>query len=137
MSSSVTIEPAYVADTHAVVWDLMKDKRLSQTAADIFTAARQGETIIILSAIAVAEIYYANQKFHFFSNFARLFRQVLSLPHYQLMPFQATDVLDFDTDGQVPEMHDRIIVGLARRLNVALLTSDAAIVASGLARVVW
>ena len=47
------------------------------------------------------------------------------------------DVLDFDKDSAVREMHDRMIVGAARRLNVPLLTKDQNITASGLVKIVW
>ena len=53
------------------------------------------------------------------------------------MSFNPDDVLEFDTNQAVPEMHDRIITGLARRLNVPLLTPDPLIMASGLAQVLW
>jgi len=34
-------------------------------------------------------------------------------------------------------MHDRMIVGAARRLNAPLLTKDANVTASGLVKIVW
>ena len=51
--------------------------------------------------------------------------------------FLPEEVLDFDVDAAVPEMHDRIIVGVARRLGVACLSLDPYIVDSGLVQVVW
>ena len=54
-----------------------------------------------------------------------------------LVAFEADDVLDFDRDSAVKEMHDRMIVGVARRLNAPLLTKDANITASGLVSIVW
>ncbi|MGI8884189.1 MAG: hypothetical protein ACR2IA_08090 [Pyrinomonadaceae bacterium] len=48
--------------------------------------------------------------------------------------------MDFYVVGQdlvVPEMHDRIIVGVARRLSVPCLTCDTKIIASNLVKVVW
>jgi hypothetical protein len=56
---------------------------------------------------------------------------------FLVVPLEANDVLDFDRDEMIPEMHDRIIVGLARRLNVPLITSDGIISASGMVRIVW
>ena len=49
----------------------------------------------------------------------------------------AEDILDFERDTSVSEMHDRIIVGVARRLGVPLLTADRNITASGLIEIVW
>lgn len=46
------------------------------------------------------------------------------------------NILDFDHDAAVLEMHDRIIAGLARRSNAPLITSDSQITASALVTVV-
>jgi hypothetical protein len=48
-----------------------------------------------------------------------------------------SDVLSFDQDAAVPEMHDRMIVGLARRLGARCISRDPLIVNSGLVSVVW
>lgn len=53
------------------------------------------------------------------------------------MSSSAKDVLDFERDAAVREMHDRIIVGLARRLNAPLLTADSQIAAANLTSIVW
>ena len=58
MSSLEKIEPSYVVDTHALVWYLSGNKRLSPTARAIFEAAERGETLLIVSAIVVAEMYF-------------------------------------------------------------------------------
>ena len=42
------------------------------------------------------------------------------------------DVLDLDLDSAVPEMHDRLIVGSARRIGAKLLTVDKQIISSRL-----
>ena len=51
--------------------------------------------------------------------------------------FEAEDVLDFDADSAVKEMHDRMIVGVSRRLNAACLTKDLNITNSGLVKIIW
>ena len=45
--------------------------------------------------------------------------------------------MSFKQDQNVPEMHDRIIAGLARRLGVPLIASDPKIVEAGVATLVW
>jgi hypothetical protein len=51
--------------------------------------------------------------------------------------FHENVVLDFDRDQAIPEMHDRIIVGLARTLRAPLITSDVVIRQSGIVQVEW
>jgi hypothetical protein len=103
----------------------------------VFTAAERGETRLIVSAIVVAELYYANQKYKWFGDFNATYRKLRRAPYFRFVPFKADHVLDFDNEASVPEMHDRIIVGLARRIGAPLLSSDATIHAAKLVPLVW
>jgi PIN domain nuclease of toxin-antitoxin system len=136
-SSTITIESAYVVDTHALIWYLTGHKKLSKQAAQIFAAAERGETRLIVSAIVIAELYYANQKNKWFPDFSTLYGLIKTKPYYRFLAFRADKVQDFDYDISIPEMHDRIVAGLARRLNVPLLTSDPLIIDAKVVRTIW
>jgi hypothetical protein len=56
-----------------------------------------------------------------------VYEDVRARPYFQFVDFEAAHVNRFTADISIPEMHDRIIVGVARRLNVPLLTSDIVI----------
>lgn len=127
----------FVADAHALIWYFTDSPKLGPNVSRAFEDADRGEAIIHVPAIAVAELYYANIKTGNTIDFADAYRQLASGNQFVLTPFEAEDVLDFDRDSAVREMHDRIIVGLARRLNVPLLTVDKNITASGVVEIVW
>lgn len=131
------IESIYVVDTNALIWYLTVDKRLSKPASAIFEAAERGETRLYIAAIVVAELYYANKKWGYFDNFAATYNEMKTKPYFRFVPLIADEVLDFDKDTTVPEMHDRMIAELARRLDAPLLTSDTLITSAGIARIVW
>ncbi len=133
----MTIEPIYVVDTNALIWHLTNDRKLGARARVIFNAAEQGQTRLIVSAIVMAEMFYANKKFGLFADIDLVFRRLFSAPHIRFAPFTADDVLQFERDASVPEMHDRIIAGLARRLGAPLIASDPQIVDAGVADTVW
>jgi len=133
----MAIEPLYVVDTNALIWHLSDDRKLGGQARAIFAAAERGETRLVVSAIVVAELYYADKKFELFADFSALFRQLQAAPHFRFVSLDAEHVLDFDKDPNVPEMHDRIVAGLARRLGAPLIASDRKIVDAGVAAVVW
>jgi PIN domain nuclease of toxin-antitoxin system len=137
MSSSVIVDPIYVVDTHTLVWYLTFNKRLSSTASEIFQAAERGETRLIVSAIVVAEMYFVNQKTNVFPDLHATYWQIRSKPYFRFVPVTSKAMLDFDHDAAIPDMHDRIIVGLARRLSVPVITTDKLITASGLVKIVW
>lgn len=54
-----------------------------------------------------------------------------------LVPLRAEDVAEFDLDADAPEMHDRIVTGLARRLKVGLISVDRKIAGHGKVEIVW
>jgi PIN domain nuclease of toxin-antitoxin system len=138
MSSPTTnLEPVYVVDTHALIWYLLNDRKLSQRAKTIFQAAEQNQTILILSAMVLAELYYANVKNRWFPDFAKLYEDITSKPYIQFMPVDHTHIPDFMQDAAVPEMHDRIIAGVARRLGAPLISSDPLITAAGIVTIIW
>ncbi len=133
---SQKIEPIYVADTHTIIWHLKDDKKLKAATIKIFEAAERGETEIVISAITILELYYANKKWKIFPDFAEVYTALQSKPYIRIVEFASRDVLEFDDLAAVPEMHDRIIVGLAKRLDVPLMTVDEKIIAAGLVTIV-
>lgn len=138
MTSSLTIlEPFYVVDTHALIWYLRNDHKLGARARAIFAAAEAHQTMLVLSAIVLAELYYTNVKNGWFADFAALYDDLAGKPFLRFIPFDETHVLDFDRDQVVPEMHDRIITGLARRLDAPLITSDPLIRNAAIVRIEW
>jgi PIN domain nuclease of toxin-antitoxin system len=135
--SSTPIEPLYVVDTHALIWYLLGDKKLSATALTVFRAAERGETRLLLPAIVLAELYFANAKNRWFADFKTIYQDILSRQFFKFLPFDSRHVLDFDRDDLVPEMHDRIITGVARRLGAPLISSDPLITSAAIVPIVW
>jgi PIN domain nuclease of toxin-antitoxin system len=132
-----TIELLYVLDTNALIWYLMDDSRLGASAGHVFEAAERGETRIAISSIVMAELYYANKKWGYFEHFISTYALILSKPYFRYADFRLRDILEFDQDAAISEMHDRIIVGLARRLEAPLITIDQQITSAGVVEVVW
>lgn len=127
----------YVADTHALYWYLIGSPKLSATAKAIFDDAAQGRATIYLPAIVLAELYFLNKKQHQPIDFADKLAHLKASAQFIFVPFEAEDTLDFDAHAAAPEMHDRMIAGVARRLGVACVTRDSQIIASGLVATVW
>jgi PIN domain nuclease of toxin-antitoxin system len=126
----------YVIDTHALYWYLTASPFLSQRAKDALDEGKQGTALIYIPAIVFAELFYMNVKLKNRIDFAVEFQKISQSGQFVFVSFEASDVLDFDKDSAVKEMHDRMIVGAARRLNAPLLTKDANITASGLVKTI-
>ena len=131
------IQELHVADTNAIIWYLTNRQRLSPKALAIFEAAERGETFIMVSVISIAELYFWNQKHRAFTSFSELKQRLVDLVFFQFVAMNLDDIDDFDQDSNIPEMHDRIITGVARRLQAPLITSDLTIRASTIVTSVW
>lgn len=128
---------SYVVDTSALLWHLTASRKLSRRAKAVFSAAEAGRALLYLPAIVIAELYFANVKEGRPMDFERVYHEIRSAAQFILLPFEADDALGFDRAAAVPEMHDRMIVVAAQRMNAPVLTADPVIAGSGLVRVVW
>ena len=127
----------YVADTHALYWYLAGSPKLGPKAKDAFDEAADGRAIIYVSVIVLAELFYLLEKIGGSLDFATEYRRLQASGQFHFLPLQPDEVLDFGGTKAVPEMHDRIIAGMARRLNCACLTCDVAMIESKLIETLW
>ncbi|CAN5372822.1 hypothetical protein BH20ACI1_BH20ACI1_23460 [soil metagenome] len=127
----------YVADNHALYWYLLNSPQLGKKASDAFDEADAGNALIYIPSIVLAELYFLNIKHGYPIDFAAEYKKLDAGGQFILTSFEPRDVLDFDADSAVKEIHDRIIVGTARRLNAACITKDENITDSGLVKIIW
>ena len=127
----------YLTDTHALYWYFINSPRLGAQANLAFDEADQGQALLYVPAIVLAELYYLNKKHGAPLDFAAVLAQLQQSAQFVLLSFDANDVLDFEKHAAVPEMHDRMIVGAALRLGAACLTCDGQIMRSGLVSTIW
>ena len=127
----------YVADTHTLFWYFTASPSLGAQAHTAFDEAKQGHALIYIPAIVLAELYFLNEKknrpIDYFATFALLVQSA----QFVLLPFEPIDTLDFDRDKAVTDIHDRMIVGVARRLGATLLTRAEQILKSGVVAATW
>ena len=129
-----------VADTHALVWYLLADARLSARARHAFDdAAASGDTIGVPS-ICLIEIIYLVDKGRVPS--AALDTLVAQLETrtsvLEMIPLDQATALSVRRveRAQVTDMPDRIIAATALRLRLSLISRDRKIRLSGL-ETIW
>ena len=127
----------FVADTHALYWYLTAAPQLGTNALAIFRKGEQGQARICIPSIVLAELYYLNVKAGRPLDFATECARLANAGQFLFVAFRAEDVLQFDALATIPEMHDRIIAGVAIARACPCLTRDSLIVASGLVPVLW
>jgi len=128
-----------VADTHALLWFLHKDPRLSSVALSAFNNAAQAGDQVAVSSITMVEIAYLCEKSRIPHNSFDLIIRLLNQPGSMLaeIPLEQSvaDSLRQVSRSQVPEMADRIIAATALMLGVPVISRDSKITASSIATI--
>lgn len=127
----------YVTDTHTLFWYLTASPRLGANARNSFAEGARGEALVYVPAIVFAELYFLNNKLGRPVDFEVIVEQLRNSDQFVFVPFNGEDALLFTQDDAVPEMHDRIIAGVARRFDAICLTLDPAITGSGVCKTTW
>jgi len=120
-----------IADTHAVIWYVFADPRLSQTAkAAIDTAFARGNRIG-LSSITLVEIVYLTEKNKIDPRTFDALEDELdrSVPTFEEVPVDRSVARAMQTvlRSEVPDMPDRIIAATAVALGVPVISRDGKI----------
>ncbi|MGI8466980.1 MAG: PIN domain-containing protein [Pyrinomonadaceae bacterium] len=127
----------YVVDTHTLFWYMTASPRLSAAAKAAFDEGINNLALIYIPSIVLAELYFLNVKHNYPIDFAAEYKKLETGGQFVLTSFEPSDVLDFDADSAVKEMHDKIVVGVSRRLNAACITKDNNIIDSSSIKIIW
>ncbi len=127
----------YVADTHALFWYFIASPLLGGRARAAFDEGKQGQALIYIPVIVLAELYFLNEKRERPIDYSATFALLIQSAQFVLLPFEPIDTLEFERDRAVSDIHDRIIVGVARRVNATLLSRDEEITRSGVVATAW
>lgn len=128
---------SYVADTHALYWYLTSPQKLGSVARTAFDEAERGEAQIVVPAIVLAELYWILAKQGQSDSFGKVMDSLVQADQFVLTDLRCEELRDLSIDASVPELHDRLIVGVARRRGATLLTRDREITSSRHVRVAW
>lgn len=132
---------AGVADTHAAVWYLFGDSRLSARAKDFIDQAAADRRTIEISPISLAEVLYLVEKKNRLpaSAFDEL-RNALDNPKHVFKETPLTrDVVKAMQEvsrEDIPDMPDRIVAATAVYLGVPVISRDGKIRASNV-QTIW
>ena len=126
----------YVCDTHMLFWHLTSSNRLGAASKAILGRADRGDAQVVIPAIVWFELYYVNEKVGRPLDILSELRAIRDSAGYICPPLQPDEVSEFPALSAVPEMHDRMIAAVARRLGATCLTRDTDIIASGAVRCV-
>jgi PIN domain nuclease of toxin-antitoxin system len=123
-----------VADTHAILWYLYNDPRLSVTATNLMDTIDKANDQLAISSVTLAEIVYLVEKGKIHATSFERVVTTLSRANTSLVeiPFDRSiaDTMRKIERSQIPEFPDRIIAATSLLLSVPLISRDHKIQAS-------
>lgn len=127
---------AAVIDTHALIWYLYNDSRLSSRARGFIEREAYDGNQIGLSSITLVEMVYLIEKSRVSSESLSIVTSSLSDPDglFSEIPVDlsiARAMARVDVQ-QIPDMPDRIVAATALKLNVPVISRDGKIALSGI-----
>ncbi len=133
---SATLASEYAADTMALVLYLEK-RKLSQFVKSIFTEMEAGNVVVHVPMMVCAEILYLSEGGKIATTLAEVGEALKKYPCLREFPMSFATHEATAQISDIPELHDRLIAGVARLLNVELMTNDPMIRASQFVKTVW
>jgi PIN domain nuclease of toxin-antitoxin system len=131
---------AAVADTHAALWHLFGDSRLSRPAAEFIDNAATQRHKIALSAVSLAELVYLIEKNRLPRIAYDVVSDALSDPEHVFTEAVCSAAVTLAMwrvpRSEIPDMPDRIIAATALYLDVPVISRDGRIRAANV-RTVW
>ena len=117
-----------VTDTHALIWYLEDNPKLSTAASEVFEQCDRGEIVIYIPTICLVEIVYLQEKGRISSDFKQRLGEVLAVGDTGLVLFDLTsevvDALAKIPKQAVPDLPDRVIAATASHLGLPLISRD-------------
>lgn len=130
----------HACDTNAFVWFVAGDlHRLGRHARRALGRASEGHGVIYVSVLSLQEISDLIQRRRFASSLTwdRWLEATRSMRGLILEPVTVEDVDHARAFGSIPDPFDRLIAGMARRLDVPLITADERLAKSPHVKVLW
>ncbi|EKD82103.1 MAG: hypothetical protein ACD_39C01486G0008 [uncultured bacterium] len=115
---------SYVADTHALIWWFTDSQRIGAKAADIFARCENGECVIFIPSIVIAEALSIFDKKRVSFDFKKLFKKIHESDNFVIIPLDYSVLQKMVSLKDIPELHDKIIASTAKFLNLPLITKD-------------
>jgi PIN domain nuclease of toxin-antitoxin system len=126
----------YLADTVTIIRYFSGAGKIGAQALRIMDEADEGQHLILVSALTLAEILYLSEKNRIGIGLEESLEIISHADNYQiadLTPAIVKEALSFS----FPDIFDRLIIATARCQGAPIVTCDERIKSAGLVQVVW
>jgi len=126
----------FVTDTMALVLRLEK-RRMGRKAKGLFQAAENGEILILVPAMVLAEIGYLSEKKKIDTSLQEFMRYSTKYNYIKIKPVDENVIMKSFEIDDIIELHDRIIAGTGFLENSPVITNDPMIENSRFVSTIW
>lgn len=126
----------YVTDTVGLIFRI-EGRTLGTGARSAFGSADAGTSVIHVPAMVLAEVLYLSERRRIRVSLGDVASFLQQNPNCREEPMTLATLQAAAEITDVPELHDRLIAGVARMLGVQLITNDPVIRASAFVQTVW
>jgi predicted nucleic acid-binding protein len=135
MTSSIPTNE-FVTDTMGLILRIERRKS-GPRARTIFNLVESGNATVYVPALVLAEILYLSEKQRISLALGDIADYLKRFPCCKEYPTSLAVIQSAAQITDIPELHDRLIAGTARLLDLELITNDPVIRASTFVRTVW
>lgn len=127
----------YVIDTVAFIYYLAEI--LPAKVEKIFQSAEKGDVKLILPSISIGEAIYVFKKQKKSRASEEIYEMIDNLGKCAYIEVKDLEMQDWKNvaGSNLPEFHDRMVVAIARKYKIPLISNDGEIIKSGEVRTVW
>ncbi len=127
----------FISDTHALLWWFTDSPKISLKASEIFEKCENGENVIFVPSIVIAEALSIFDKKRIAFDFKKLFRKVNDSENFVIIALDYPILQKMVDLKDIPELHDKIIVSTAKYLNLPIITKDESLQNLSHIKTVW
>lgn len=120
----------YVVDTQALIKFLHGKKVINDRINSILQSADEGKCIIVIPSAVIFEIGYLHERKKIPISLDNIQNIIDSSVNYIEEKLSAGIIKSAFEIKDIPELHDRLIAGTAKYLNLPLITNDPVILES-------
>lgn len=126
-----------VVDTHALLWYLTGDKKLSKSAKKLLEEAEKGRVQLIVPVVVLLETLVITEKKKTKLDWNKFIEKTFQFPNFVIYPIDTEVVFELRNVDRRLELHDRIVTAIARINNAPLITKDPEIRKYAKVKIVW
>jgi predicted nucleic acid-binding protein len=126
----------FVTDTMALIRRI-QGRELGLKGKIIFEEVETQKSIIYIPTMVLAEIMYLSERKRISISLQFTLEYIQQFPNYKesLIDKEVVQAAQAITD--IPELHDRLIAGTAKLLDLPLITNDPKIIVSKFVKTIW